>query len=71
MAIENNISLFRTLSNPEERGIKPDIFLQLYATLEQPTPMVLIPYLYSPKSTVDISASKDEVILCHSQRKAW
>ena len=66
---ENNISPFRILSNPEERGIRPDIFLQLYATLEQPTAMVLMPYLYSPESSVDIFASKGEVLCAIAREK--
>lgn len=58
----HTISPSRILSHPEERGVRPDIYIQLCEAADHFKPMVLMPYLHAPEYSVDIIADKGDVL---------
>lgn len=66
---DETVSSAKILTNPEQRSVKPSVYLQLYTKAEKFPPMVLMPYLHSPEYSVDIVADKGDVLCAIAREK--
>lgn len=66
---DNKISPSRIFSHPEDRKVKPEVYLQLCEASNNFKPMVLMPYLGAPECSVDIIADKGDILSAIAREK--
>lgn len=66
---DDKVSAAKIFSHPEQRVVKPSVYLQLYAASDTFPPMVLMPYLHSPEHSVDMVVNRGEVICAIAREK--